>query len=124
MRKTYYERASAEYQPALCRKIKDFYDFSIDEALSYEADVAREAAPMIIADLIELSGKHERIICEGVYAVCIAPLIDYNKIIYLSAPDEIIKREFFNRPAQFLILESIMNRTDISEPEKENHINP
>jgi len=122
MRKTYYERAVSEYQPTLCRKINDFYELSVNEALLYEADVAKEAACMIIADLIELSGKYERIVCEGVYAVPIIPLIDYNKKIYLSASDEIIKREFFNRLAQSRILENIMKRTDITELEKENRI--
>jgi len=123
MRKTYYERADIEYQPALCRKIKDFYELSVDEALFYEANVAKEITPMIIADLIELSGKYEKIICEGVYAVCIAPLIDYNRIIYLHTSDEIIKRDFFNRDLQSHILENISNRADISESEKENRIN-
>ena len=123
MRKTYYERAVIEYQPTLCRKIKDFYELSVGEALLYEADIAKEATPMIIADLIELSGKYKRIVCEGVYAVPIMLLIDYNKKIYLSASDEIIKRDFFNRPAQSRILENIMNRADITESEKENRIN-
>ena len=123
MRKTYYERGIIEYQPTLCRKIKDFYELSVDEALFYEADVAKEATPMIIADLIELSGKYEKIVCEGVYAVPIIPLIDNNKKIYLSTSDEIIKKDFFNRPAQSLILENIMKRTDITESEKENRIN-
>lgn len=123
MRKTYYERAIIEHQPTLCRKIKDFYELSVDEALLYEADVAKEATPMIIADLIELSGKYERIVCEGVYAVPLIPLIDYNKIIYLSTSDEIIKRDFFNRDAQSSILMSILNNPDITESEKENRIN-
>ena len=123
MRKTYYERAVIEHQPTLCRKIKDFYELSVDEALLYEADIAKEATPMIITDLIELSGKYKCIVCEGVYAVPIMPLIKHNRKIYLSASDEIIKRDFFSRPAQSLILENIMERTDITELEKENRIN-
>jgi len=122
MRKTYYERAVIKYQPTLCRKIKDFYELSVNEALLYEANIAKEATPMIIADLIELSGKYTNIVCEGVYAVPIIPLIDYNKIIYLFTTDEIIKRDFFNRPAQSAILENIMKRTDITESEKEKRI--
>jgi len=77
---------------------------------------------MIIADLIELSGKYEKIICEGVYAVPITPLINYNKIIYLSTADEIIKRNFFNRKAQSSILVNILNNKDITESEKEKRI--
>jgi len=123
MRKTYYQRAIVDYQPALCKKIKDFYELSVDEVLTYEADVARETAPMIITDLIELSGKYDKIVCEGVYAAPIIPLTDYNKIIYLYTSDEIIKRDFFNRPAQSRILENIINRTDITESEKEKRIN-
>lgn len=123
MRKSYYERAVIEYQPALCRKIQKYYELSVDEILSYEADIAKEASPIIIADLIELSGKYEKIICEGVYAVPIIPLIKHNKIIYLSATDEITRRDFFNRNAQSAILTSIMNNPDITELEKEKRIN-
>jgi len=123
MRKTYYERASIYYQPTLCRKINDFYDLNIDEAIEYETNVIKEVTPMIIADLIELSGKYERIICEGVYAILIAPLISYDKIIYLYTSNEMIKNDFFTRPLQSQILENINNRTDISDSEKENRIN-
>jgi guanylate kinase len=123
MRKTYYESASIDYQPTLCRKINDFYDLNIDEVIEYETNVINEVTPMIIADLIELSGKYEKIICEGVYAILIAPLISYSKIIHLSTSNEIIKNDFFIRPLQLQILENIKNRIDISDSEKEKRIN-
>ena len=124
MRKSYYEIADIEYQPALYRdKISGFSQIGIDEALTREAAVAGDITPMIIADLIELSGKYEKIVCEGVYAVGITPLADYNKIIYLSASDEIIRKDFYSRPAQALIVENTMKRTDMTDSEKENWIN-
>jgi len=123
MRKTYYERASIDCQPTLCRKINDFYDLDIDEAIEYETNVIKEVTPMIIADLIELSGKYEKIVCEGVYSILVAPLISYNKIIYLYTSNEIIKNDFFKRPLQSQILEYINNKTDISDLEKEKRMN-
>jgi len=122
MRKKYYEAASINYQPTLCRKINDFYDLSIGEAIDYETNVIKEVTPMIVSDLIELSGKYEKIICEGVYAILIAPLISYNKIIHLCTSNEIIKNDFFKRPLQLQILENINNRMDISNQEKEKRI--
>ena len=123
IRKIYYETASIEYQPTLCRKINDFYDLKINEVIEYETNVIKEVTPMIIVDLIELSGKYEKIICEGVYAILIAPLINYNKIIHLSTSNEIIKNDFFTRPLQLKILENIKYRSDISISEKEERIN-
>jgi len=123
MRKTYYERASIDNQPTLCRKINDFYDLNIDEAIEYETNVIKEVTPMIIVDLIELTGKYEKIICEGVYAILIAPLIIYKKIIYLYTSNEIIKNDFFTRPLQSQILKYINNKTDISDIEKEKRKN-
>lgn len=122
MRNTYYERASIEYQPTMCRKINEFYDLSVDEALEYEANVIKEVTPMIVTDLIELTGKYDKIICEGVYAILITSLISFNKKIYLKTTDEIIQNDFFYRPLQSQILESIRNRTDITESEKEDRI--
>ncbi|MCL2772070.1 MAG: ATP-binding protein [Oscillospiraceae bacterium] len=124
MRKTYYEIADIEYQPALYQdKIRGFSQIGIDEAIAREAAVICELTPIIIADLIELSGKYEKIICEGVYAVGITPLVDYNRIIYLSTSDEIIKRDFYSRPAQSHIMESTMKRTDMTDSEKEDWLN-
>jgi hypothetical protein len=86
-------------------------------------NVIKEVTPMIITDLIELSGKYEKIICEGIYTYLIAPLISYNKIIHLSASDELIRKDYFSRPSQAQILENINNRLDISDLEKESRIN-
>lgn len=123
MLKTYYETASIEYQPTMCRKMKDIFEYTIDEVIEYDLNVIKEATPMIITDLIEISGKYEKIICEGIYAYLIAPLIDYDKKIHLSTSNEIIRNDYFSRSAQTQILESINNRLDISNFEKERRIN-
>ena len=71
---------------------------------------------MILCDLIELSGKYERIICEGD--------IDIDGIIHVVSNAVTIVNQgstydFFDRPEQKQMLDNIKARQDIDEPKKQ-----
>jgi hypothetical protein len=117
--------ASANYleQPALSRYVPNFSALSLKDAREWETAIVKEMTPMIIADLIEFSGKYEKIIFEGdVDTFSIIPIIKHNKIICLSVCGRITKRDFFNRPDHYHMIDNIKNRTDISEKEKDEMI--
>jgi hypothetical protein len=123
MRWKHFRDADYMEQPALKRYVPDMNELSVDDLKNWEAGIVREMTPMIIADLIELSGKYEKVVFEGdIDTGSIIPLINHNRIIFLSVCDRIIKRDFFNRPDHVHMIEGIQKRTDISESEKEKMI--
>lgn len=123
MRLKHFKNANYIEQPALKRYVPDMNELSKDDLKEWEVGIVREMTPMIIADLIELSGKYEKIVYEGdIDTQSVISLINHNRIIYLSVCDRITKQNFFNRPDRIHMIENIQNRTDISEHEKEEVI--
>ncbi len=115
-RAPHFKRATPEFQPAMCRDVPDFWVLGKEDALGWEKDIVREMTPMILCDLIELSGKYDRIICEGD--------IDIDSVIHIVSHAVMIVNQgesydFFHGPDQQHMLDSIQNRTDISEEEKQ-----
>jgi hypothetical protein len=75
-------------QPALKRYVPDINQLSVDDLREWEAGIVREMTPMIIADLIELSGKNKKIVFEGdIDTQSIIPFIKHDRIIFLSVCD-------------------------------------
>lgn len=118
-RTPHFKKAEPEYQPTMCRNVPDVWVLDKNDMLGWEAAIVREMTPMIICDLITLADRHDRVICEGD--------IDIDSIINcVTNAVTIINHgksyDFFDRPDQHNMLDSIRNRTDISETEKQKMI--
>ena len=117
-RSWHFKNTSPEHQPAMCRDVPDFWALEKDDALNWEKSIVTEMTPMIVADLIYLSGKYEKIICEGDIDIdLIAPVVT-NAVTISNYGDSY---DFFNRPEQLHMIEEIKSR-DISQDEKDKLI--
>lgn len=114
-RARYCRIAEPELQPALCRDVPDYFALDPDDARQWERDIVCEMTPMIIADLIELSGRTDGMIwCEGD--------IDADSVIRVATHTVCIVNngkpgDFFDRPEQKHMLDAIKN-SDLTEEEK------
>lgn len=122
IRSNYFRKYDLINQPAIHQKI-DYSASNPEIAWKWEADVINEMTPINIIELIYLAGQYDKIICEGVDVINLTPFFEYNKKIYLSASEELIRRDFFNRPDHIQIVENIKKRDDIDDKEKEFRIN-
>lgn len=124
-REWHLEAASPHYQPYMCYDfekeygVKDFWELPSKVIGEREKHFVAEMTPMIIADLMVLSENHDVIICEGD--------IDYEIIMPVATHAVHLcncgtKFDFFNRPDHAGMLDSVKNRSDLSEAEKENII--
>lgn len=113
--------ACPEYQPFMCRDFVKEYGVSSfwelpKEVISYrEEHFLREVTPMIVADLIALSSRHETVICEGD--------IDYTAIISVAEHSVYLnncgtKFDWFDRPDHENIVDITNKRTDLTDEEK------
>ena len=107
------QNADAQFQPALCRHVPDYFAQDPEDAMQWEHEIARDFTPMVIMDLIQLSANHEKIICENV--------IDIDSIIrFVTHAIRITNYEdwdgFYN------LYESEIRLRDISEAEKERRV--
>lgn len=117
-RSKFFGIAEKEFQPSMCRVVPDFWALPKDEALAWEAEIVREFTPMVIADLIELSAVHEKIICEGdLDFAALSGIVTNAVFISYHGKDY----DFFDRPEQRKMLDDIRKR-DISDAEKEELI--
>ncbi len=112
------------YQPYMCYdfekeyNVKDFWALPRKVIDEREKHFLAEMTPMIFIDLMILLETHNVIICEGD--------IDYKAVIPVAAHTVHLcnrgtKFDFFNRP-DHESLDTIKERTDLSETEKESII--
>lgn len=109
-------------QPYMCRdylkeyNVKSFWELPKEVIADREINFLREVTPMMIAELIQLSAKHDVIICEGD--------IDFRTVmsitshsIYLCAKSDVF--DWFERPDHDDVKVELEQRTDLTEEEKQ-----
>lgn len=109
-------------QPYMCRdylkeyNVKSFWELPKEVIADREINFLREVTPMMIAELIQLSAKHDVIICEGD--------IDFRAVmsiashsIYLCAKSDTF--DWFERPDHDDVKAELEQRTDLTEVEKQ-----
>jgi DNA-binding transcriptional MerR regulator len=110
------KNADHQFQPGLCRFEENMPDFWVqdpEDAMQREREIVHDFTPMVIMDLIQLTAKHEKVICEND--------IDIDSIIQFVTHAVKISNyrtwdDFFDR------YENEIRRRDISEDEKERLI--
>lgn len=117
--------ADPQYQPYMCRDfdreygVKDFWELPPEVIHERETNWLHEFTPMAVIDLMLLSQSHDVILCEGdVDCVSIIPIASH--IVYLS--NQGTKFDWFNRPDHNNALDSIKNRMDITDKDKDEII--
>jgi len=117
--------ADAIHQPAMCRDymreygVTDFWKLPSSVIREREILWLREFTPMAVADLLVLAARHDIVVCEGD--------LDYEAIIPIASHmvyllNQGTKFDWFNRPDHAGMLDSVKNRTDIGDAEKESII--
>jgi DNA-binding transcriptional MerR regulator len=115
-RHIHHQNADPQFQPGLScfvENMPDFFAQDPEDAMQRERGIVHDFTPMVIMDLIQLSAKHEKIICEND--------IDIDSIIQFVTHAVKISNyrtwdDFFDR------YENEIRRRDISEDEKERLI--
>ena len=115
-RHIHHQNADPRFQPQLSRDVPDFFALDPEDALRKETGTVREYTPMVVMDLIQLSAKHEKIICENAIDVdSIMPIVTHAVEIADTRPsngwDDFIAR-----------YENAIRGRDISGDEKERLI--
>lgn len=118
-REKHFKNAQPELQSAMCRDVPDFWALEANDAVSWERAIVKEMTPMIIADLISLCARYDRIICEGDIDIDLVLPVVTNAI---TISNHGASYDFFNRPEQSKMLEAIKKRTDIDGEEKQKII--
>jgi len=93
--------------------MSDFYAQDPEDAMRREREIVHDFTPMVIMDLIQLTAKHEKVVCEND--------IDIDSIIQIVTHAVMISND---RPLDDFIdrYEDAIRRRDISEDEKEKLI--
>lgn len=112
-------------QPYMCRDyyreygVKSFWELPKEVIAEREKHVVEEMTPMMIAELLQLSVVYPVILCEGD--------IDYSAVakvathmVHLS--NQGTSFDWFNRPDHEDVRDTVRNRTDLSEEEKQRII--
>lgn len=109
-------------QPYMCRDfqkeygVKSFWELPKDVIADREKHFVEEMTPMMMAELIQLSALHKVIICEGdIDYRAIAPIATH--AIHLC--NQSTSFDWFNRPDHEDIRSTVLDRTDLSEEEKQ-----
>jgi hypothetical protein len=115
-RHIHHQNADPQFQPGLSRFIENMPDFFAqdpEDAMQRERGIVHDFTPMVILDLIQLSAKHEKIICENDIDIdSISQIVTHAVVISNDRPlDDFIDR-----------YENEIRRRDISEDEKERLI--
>ena len=119
-RNRHWANADPLYQPYMFRDyekeygVSDFWELPPKVIEERETECVREFSPMVIMDLILLSPKHEIIICEGDMEC--TPAILTNAVYLVNRGT---KFDWFNRADHKHSLDSIKERTDLSDAEKD-----
>ena len=122
MRSKHFASADASQQPALCRDVPDMLALSVAEIRRWECDIIADMTPMILLDMIRLSGSNEMIVFDGDISLdTLLPLVNPRRVVYLSTDDETIRRDFFRRPDHRHMVESV-EAMDLSRHEKDERI--
>ena len=121
-RRRHLANADPLYQPEMCRDVEkehgvsDIWELPPEVIGEREGHWLREFTPMVIVDLLLLAEKHGVILCEGdIDFEAVIPIATH--MVHLS--NHGTKFDFFNRPDHSHMLDSIKNRTDISDEEKD-----
>ena len=119
-RDRHFTNADPTYQPALCRNIHDYWALKPADANAWEGDIVHDFTPMVVADLLELAGRHERGICEGHLDIdVVMPIVTHCVAISYNGS---VKRDFFDRSDHRHILENIRGRNDLTAAEKDYRV--
>lgn len=118
-RRSYFQRALPQFQPALCREVPDYWALEPEDAQQWEKNIVREFTPMAVADLIVLSERYDCVICEGDLDIeQMAPVATHAVILCNSG----VAYGFFDRPEQRRMLEDILNRQGLTDAEKAQRV--
>ena len=120
----HWEHVTPDIQPYMCRDyeseygVKSFWELPREVIADRERHVQKEVTPMLITDLLALTKQHEIILCEGD--------LDYEAVIPIASHAVYLRNcgksfDWFARP-DHSSLDSIRNRNDITETEKERII--
>ena len=101
----------------MCRDVPDYFALEKDDAHNWECNIVQEFTPMIIIDLIYLSSQYDVVICEGdINLELIIDAIVKENMVYIKHIGK--TGDFFDRPEQRHMLDSIINDNSLSEEEK------
>lgn len=107
------QNADPKFQPGLCRDVPDYWALDPEDALQWESEIVHDFTPMVIMDLIQLTTKYERVVCENA--------IDIDDIIQFVTHAVTISN--YGTPSDFFDrYENEIRSRDISEDEKERLI--
>lgn len=113
----FFKLADPKYQLAMCRNVPDYFALDKDDAHNWECNIVKEFTPMIIIDLIYLSSQYDVVICEGdINLELIIDSIVKDNMVYIKHIGK--TGDFFDRPEQRHMLDSIINDNSLSEEEK------
>ena len=113
----FFKLADPKYQPAMCRDVPDYFALAEDDAHNWECNIVKEFTPMILIDLIYLSSQYDVVICEGdINLELIIDAIVKENMVYIKHIGK--TGDFFDRPDQRHMLDSIINDNSLSEEEK------
>ena len=113
----FFKLADPLYQPAMCRDVLDYFALEKDDAHNWECNIVKEFTPMIIIDLIYLSSQYDVVICEGdINLELIIDAVVKENMVYIKHIGK--TGDFFDRPDQRHMLDSIINNSSLSEEEK------
>jgi len=118
MFKEYRKLANDKDQPALSREfssLKDYFDRPIDEYIDYLEKMNREAFEMMVIDLIKLS-IDKKVVVEGHYPPeLMLGLAAEDRIAFLYAEENVIRRDYFNREDKQSMLKAIKKASHSEE---------
>ena len=113
----FFKLADSLYQPAMCRDVPDYFALDKDDAHNLECNIVKEFTPMIIIDLIYLASKYDVVICEGdINLELIIDAIVKENMVYIKHIGKC--SDFFDRPNQHHMIDSVLNDETLSEEEK------
>ena len=107
------QNADPKFQPELSRDLQDFLSLDPEDAMRRELGVVHDYTPMVIMDLIQLTAKYEKVICEND--------IDIENIIHIVSNAVIISNNK-NWDDFIDMYENNIRRRDISNDEKDRLI--
>lgn len=109
-------------QPWMCRDfqkeygVKSFWELPKKVIEEREKHFVAEMTPMMIAELIQLSALHKVIICEGdIDYRAVAPIATHT--VHLC--NQSTSFDWFKRPDHEDVRDTVRNRTDLNEEEKQ-----
>ncbi len=109
------QNADPKFQPGLCSDVPDFWAQDPEDAMRREREIVRDFTPMVIMDLIQLTAKHGKVICENDIDIdSIIPFVTH--AVRISNDKDKAYDGFVNR------YEKEIRGRDISEDEKERLI--